>query len=134
MMQKIKMKRTDWTYLTLTEEEFEKAFIGESELRFRDKMYDVAEIKTSGNILHIKALYDEEEETIFSELNKFFGKNGEKNKSALRHLLKFDIPYISSSGINLHCFYHSGMEHAFDTILLVIPGYYNRTYNPPELI
>lgn len=133
MKQKIKMERTDWIYFVLTEEQFENASIGESELNLSGKYYDISSIDVTGNIFYIKALHDKEEENIFSELNKFFGKNCEKSRSALRHLQKFDFPYICTTQVNFHCYYNESNRYIPEKKRVGIPGFHDPDFNPPEL-
>lgn len=55
---------------TLPVEEFEKAKVGEHEIRVSGKMYDIAKTVANGNFIEVYCLHDEAEDNLVAFLNK----------------------------------------------------------------
>jgi hypothetical protein len=133
MMEKVRMQRSDWSHLILTEQEFQDGLMEETEIRHHEKVYDIASIEKKDGFVYIKCLHDAAEENIFSDLEKFFGKNGKKTRAVLNHLLKYEIPYINSVCLKFRQEQQSENEFAVPASFFVLSGYPWQKDNPPEL-
>ncbi len=102
MQQKINTAKTNFEYLTLSQNDFQKYRIEKKELFYQSKLYDIKSIEVCNDSVKLSLIRDSEEENVFKKIKKLFATDQNHSKKLPDMLIQLlHLDYVSHTCITV---------------------------------